>query len=282
MDQVTSCAGQAGSLLRMVCQPHELQAPLKLPDRVRVIGINSNVKHSVGGGQYGITRCAAFMAHAMILAKMREMGQKAGRELIADPMNGYLANLGIDDYRKYFRSHLPEFMMGGDFLREFGGTIDKATTVQAEVKYPVQHAADHHVLEANRVQKFCTHIEAAARFGRETKEGGLSLDKAGHLMYASHLSYTNDAMLGATECDLLVDLARKQEPAGIYGAKITGGGSGGTVAILCNEGDRTDAAIAHIMAEYEKQADKTPELFSGTSPGAWEAGTVIITDDNKR
>ena len=36
---------------------------------VRVLGINSNVKHSVGGGQYGKTRCAAFMAHAMILAE---------------------------------------------------------------------------------------------------------------------------------------------------------------------------------------------------------------------
>jgi galactokinase len=276
MDQVTSCAGQAGSLLRMVCQPHELKPPLKLPDRVRVIGINSNVKHSVGGGQYGITRCAAFMAHTMILAKMREMGQKAGRELIADPMSGYLANLDIDDYRKYFRSYLPEFMMGGDFLRDFGGTIDKATTVQPDVKYPVQHAADHHVLEANRVRNFCTHIEAGAQLGRETKEGGLSLDKAGHLMYASHLSYTNDAMLGAPECDLLVDLARKQEPAGIYGAKITGGGSGGTVAILCNEGERTDAAIVHIMTEYQKQTGKMPELFSGTSPGAWEAGTEIF------
>jgi hypothetical protein len=45
-------------------------------------------------------------------------------------------------------------------------------------------------------------------------------------MYGSHLSYTNDAMLGADECDLLVDLVRARESAGLYGAKITGGGSG--------------------------------------------------------
>ncbi len=68
--------------------------------------------------------------------------------------------------------------------------------MQPDVKsIPLQHAADHHVLEASRVRNFCTHIEAGAKFGRETKEGGLSLDKAGHLMYASHVSYTNDAML---------------------------------------------------------------------------------------
>ena len=54
----------------------------------------------------------------------------------------------------------------------------------------------------------------------------------------------------AEECDLLVDLARRRERAAIYGAKITGGGSGGTVAILCNIGEKTDTAIEQILEEY--------------------------------
>ena len=49
MDQVSSCYGQAHSLLRMVCQPHEIQPALHLPAGTRVIGINSRVRHSVGG-----------------------------------------------------------------------------------------------------------------------------------------------------------------------------------------------------------------------------------------
>ncbi|HSU67226.1 MAG TPA: hypothetical protein VLJ39_10155, partial [Tepidisphaeraceae bacterium] len=52
MDQVTSCVGEADSLLRMVCQPHELLPPLRLPEGVRVVGINSNVRHDVGGPAY--------------------------------------------------------------------------------------------------------------------------------------------------------------------------------------------------------------------------------------
>ena len=92
-------------------------------------------------------------------------------------------------------------------------------------------------------------------------------------MYASHLSYMNDARLGAPECDLLVDLVRKHEPAGLYGAKITGGGSGGTVAILCDASERADRAIAHIMSEYESRTGRKPEAFTGSSPGAWAAGT---------
>jgi galactokinase len=274
MDQATSCAGVRDSMMRMVCQPHELQSPLQLPDGVRVIGISSNVKHSVGGGQYGITRCAAFMGHAMILSKMREMGVAAGRQLIRDPMNGYLANLDLDDYKRYFREYLPEFMLGKDFLEKFGGTIDTATTVDSAITYPVQHAADHHVFEASRVKNFCMHIEDATRAGRDTKEGGRLLDKAGHLMYASHLSYTNEAMLGADECDVLVDLVRKHEKAGLYGAKITGGGAGGTVAILCNTGERAESANAEIMFEYEKRTGLKPEAFTGSSPGAWAAGTA--------
>jgi L-arabinokinase len=276
MDQVTSCFGEANSLLRLVCQPHELQAPLKLPARTRVIGINSNVKHSVGGGQYGITRCAAFMGHAMILAKMREIGDAAGKTLARDPMNGYLANLSTDDYKRFFRPYLPQFMRGEEFLAKYGKTIDRATQVAAEIDYPVQHATDHHVLEAMRVRNFCEHLTTAASAGRETIEGGFALDKAGHLMYASHLSYTIDAMLGASECDLLVDLARKREREGIYGAKITGGGSGGTVAILCNTGDRADAAIADILSEYEKQTSRKSEVFAGSSSGAWHVGTTVI------
>jgi len=271
MDQVTSCAGRAGRLLRLLCQPHELRDDLPVPEGMRFVGINSRVKHSVGGGQYGRTRCAAFMAHRMILEKMREMGRAAGRDLAADPMNGYLANLDPDDYKRYFRPYLPEFMAGRDFLARFGGTIDTATRVEPDQTYPVQHAADHHVLEAERVRKFAAFVEEAARHPHGSRLQADPLDKAGHLMYASHLSYGVDAMLGADECDLLVDLVRRREKQGLYGAKITGGGAGGTVAVLAAAAPAADAALAAIMDEYARATGNRPELFDGTSPGAWHA-----------
>jgi L-arabinokinase len=80
-------------------------------------------------------------------------------------------------------------------------------------------------------------------------------------------------MLGADECDVLVDLVRGRERCGLYGARITGGGSGGTVAVLCDDGERANAAIAEILVEYEKQTGKRPEAFTGTSAGAWMVGT---------
>jgi L-arabinokinase len=96
-------------------------------------------------------------------------------------------------------------------------------------------------------------------------------------MYASHRSYGRNALLGAPECDLLVDLVRKLESrGGLYGAKITGGGSGGTVAVLCDANQRVDGLIGEILDEYEKATGKKPEAFTGTSEGALHSGTNEI------
>jgi L-arabinokinase len=89
-------------------------------------------------------------------------------------------------------------------------------------------------------------------------------------MYQSHASYS-DCGLGHDATDRIVELARHAGPdKGIYGAKITGGGSGGTVAIL----GRSDAqpAIDSILEKYTSETTYRPYVFSGTSDGAVEFG----------
>jgi galactokinase len=190
-------------------------------------------------------------------------------------MHGYLANLDPEDYKALFRPHVPEQIDGRSFLDRYGPTIDPATAVSPDETYAVQHAVDHHVLEARRVRRFVEFLERAhAATGPKRK---LLLDQAGHLMYASHLSYTNDALLGADECDLLVQLVRDREPAGLYGARITAGGAGGTVAVLCDDTPSADAAVAEVMAFYQHRTGLVPEAITGTSPGAWHAGTTAMT-----
>jgi L-arabinokinase len=274
MDQVTAACGEEGKLLRMLCQPHQLMPSLKLPEGVQVVGVNSNVRHDVAGGAYGRTRCAAYMGHRIILDRMSRIGDAVGQRLEGDPMNGYLANLDPDDYKNLFRPHVPESIRGRDFL-ELGATTDPVSRVEPEVDYAVRHATDHHVLEARRVRRFCEFLEQATN--ATGPERRAALDRTGHLMYASHLSYTNDAMLGAPECDLIVQLVREREREGLYGARITGGGSGGTVAVLCDTGPRADAALAAVSAEYARQTGRTSELFAGSSPGAWHTGTQVVT-----
>ena len=102
---------------------------------------------------------------------------------------------------------------------------------------------------------------------------GSALNMAGLAMYESHASYTSIG-LGCSETDLLVELGRAAGPGkGIYGAKITGGGSGGTVAFL-TYGDCAEQAIEEIAEAYRQQTGRTPQIFlGGQSPGAVAFGS---------
>jgi galactokinase len=62
--------------------------------------------------------------------------------------------------------------------------------------------------------------------------------------------------------------------SGVYGARITGGGSGGTVAVL----GRRDAvgAVARIAEAFERETGYRPHVFAGSSPGALAFGTQTI------
>ena len=72
-------------------------------------------------------------------------------------------------------------------------------------------------------------------------------------MFASHASYSACG-LGSDGTDRLVELARAAGPAaGIYGAKITGGGSGGTVAVLAAAGRR---AVIDAIADRYRAGDR--------------------------
>ena len=73
----------------------------------------------------------------------------------------------------------------------------------------------------------------------------------GELMYESHASYAAAASARAGT-DRLVELVRSEGPAaGLYGARITGGGSGGTVAVIGRRG--AAPAIARVADAYEQQ-----------------------------
>jgi galactokinase len=94
-------------------------------------------------------------------------------------------------------------------------------------------------------------------------------------MYASHHSYTHDALLGHPHCDLLVQLIRDNEKSGLYGARITAAGQGGTIAILADTSEASTAALHQIMQTYKSHTGLTPTLFTDSSPGAIHTGTIL-------
>ena len=91
-------------------------------------------------------------------------------------------------------------------------------------------------------------------------------------MYGAHESYRDNCRLSTAEVDFLVETVRQRgAKAGLYGAKITGGGTGGTVAVF-GKLDALKKHIPEIAVEYQRRVGVMPDIFEGTSPGAIEFG----------
>ena len=267
MDQVTSVLGREGEFLCLHCQPHDIKQHLPLPKDFHVIGMNSNVKHHVGGAQYTSVRVGAFMGLGMILAHLRKTAGLCKQD---DPFGGYLCNIPPQEFDAGYRMNLPKSITGRTFLNRYGETPDPVTTVQSEQSYMVRSRVEHPIYEHARVQKFIGLLESSHRTGLD-----VFLEMAGKLMYASDWSYAHRCGLGAPETAWIVREVRKLGPnAGFYGAKITGGGAGGTVAIAGNS--RMFDHLEQLVVRYTNATGLKADLFTGTSPGALQFGHGVF------
>jgi L-arabinokinase len=270
MDQMTSALGRADHLLALRCQPAEVQGFVRLPAEAAVWGIDSGIRHAVSGSDYTSVRTGAFMGYRMLAdwAGLEPVERQAdGVMRIADPRwHGYLANIMPEAFRSQFEPRLPEQIAGADFLRHYGGTTDTVTRVDPDRVYAVRQPTAHPVYENHRVQRFADLLPTAS--------DPAALAEMGTLMYASHASYSACG-LGSDGTDRLVAMVREAGPAmGLFGAKITGGGSGGTVAVL----GRSDAGpvVAELARRYAREAGRGGYVFCGSSAGACQFGVRRI------
>jgi L-arabinokinase len=261
MDQMTSACGAENQLLELICQPDLLQGTLALPHELDVWGIDSGVRHSVSGSDYGTVRTAAFMGYRIIAdrAGLEVSGSDgAGKVSINDPKwHGYLANISPLEFEQQYLGSLPKTMSGAEFLDRYQGTTDSVTRVKPDVSYPVREATKHPVYENARVHSFAN--------GLRNWQGVDDAPKLGALMFESHQSYS-DCGLGSEATDLLVELVKESLHDGLFGARITGGGSGGTVAVLGLREAR--AAINKVRQNFHERTGYLPVIISGSSPGA--------------
>lgn len=94
-------------------------------------------------------------------------------------------------------------------------------------------------------------------------------DQLGSLMYASHASLRDDFEVSCEELDIMVEIAQTLgRDGGVIGARMTGGGFGGSTVTLC-ESAKADAIIAHMRSQYQQRTGIEPEIFtSRPSEGA--------------
>ncbi|MBZ5594826.1 MAG: galactokinase [Acidobacteriia bacterium] len=270
MDQAAVVLGDEGYVLPLLCQPCQPRSLVRLPQELRCWAVDSGVSHAVTGIEYEAARAAAFMGYKLIcdwegLPVTRDTDGKIPR--FTDPRwCGYLSNVTPSVFRSKYESRLPESLAGSAFLRDGQFHPDPFTSVRPEVCYRVRNCTRYAIEENQRIQLF---VELARGAAAEASEDAFRL--MGDLMAQSHYSYT-ECGLGNDATDLLVDLVREQG-SGLYGAKVTGGGAGGTVAILGHRDARD--AFDCVVERYAEIRRMEPYVFDGSSMGADRFGVVV-------
>ncbi|KAK1289394.1 L-arabinokinase [Acorus calamus] len=295
MDQMTSACGEANKLLAMVCQPAEVKELVVIPTHIRFWGIDSGIRHSVGGADYGSVRIGTFMGRKMIkstasalLSQSLANGgnpshnasginsdefEEHGIDLVrAEASLDYLCNLSTQRYEAVYAKKIPEYMLGETFLEKYTDHNDSVTVIDPKCKYGVRAPTKHPIYENFRVKAFKALLTAAT-----TDE---QLSSLGELMYQCHYSY-NDCGLGSDGTDRLVKLVQemqyhRNENGSLFGAKITGGGSGGSVCVMGKNCVQSSQDILEIQQRYKAATGFLPYIFEGSSPGAGKFGYLKV------
>jgi galactokinase len=268
MDQAAIVLGEEDRLLPILCQPCQPFPSMTLPTGIQIWGIDSMVSRSTTGAAYERARAAAFLGYKLIC--LRE-----GVDIVPEAMdgiprwtdsrwNGYLSNVAPSEFRSRYERWLPETITGREFVARAGEHVDPFTTIDPGTEYPVRAAVRYAVEEHFRVRTVNTLL------GTEWDGSDDTLRLLGELLCQSHAAYA-ECGLGSEACDELVARALK---AGFPGAKMTGGGAGGVVAILGRSEDRS--MIHRIAQEYGAERSAMPHIFEGSSNGTEMSGVRAL------
>jgi len=265
MDQLTVVMGDEDYFVPMLCQPCQPYPLVKLPENLYLWGLDSGVRHSVAGIEYEAARAATFMGyrHLCDLEKLEPTLDESGvlHRWVDSKWNGYLANMSPSVFKSEYEQQLPEYQSGADFMKQYAIHLDPYTPVRPEVNYPVRGATRYAVEENWRVHCFYSLISKPASLINET-----TCDLLGELMYQSHQGYT-DCGLGSEATDMIVNLVREERALGLFGAKVTGGGAGGTVAVLGSNSNEAQKAFRRVVERYQQWSGKESYIFEGSSAG---------------
>jgi len=160
---------------------------------------------------------------------------------------------------------------GVEYLRQFyphvtalrDVTIEQLEQHRSGLSEVVYRRCRHVITENARV------LQAGEALGRS------DLRRFGQLMAESHVSLRDDYEVSSEELDLMVELAQKVE--GVYGARMTGGGFGGSTVNLVST-EKAEEFHARVAEGYEQVTKLKPEIYITTAANGAEE--VLVTDEH--
>ena len=138
---------------------------------------------------------------------------------------------------------------GVEHSHETSGYAQRRQELEAGMPSRVRHVQT----ENQRVRDFAAALEVE------------DLAAAGRLLLESHASLRDDYEVSTPELDLLVELAQE---AGAYGARLLGGGFGGSILALAEAARADDVAVAVSTAYRDRTGREGASLVAVASAGA--------------
>jgi galactokinase len=140
--------------------------------------------------------------------------------------------------------HLAQFLPNVRALRDV--TLEQLEQYGRDLSEVVYRRCRHVITENARV------LAAAEALEQH------DVHRFGELMASSHRSLRDDYEVSSEELDLMVELANKVE--GVYGARMTGGGFGGSTVNLVDV-EKVEEFKRYVASEYERITKLRPEIY---------------------
>ena len=252
------CGKGDGALMQMRFRPQPECEPLTLPNGVAMAVVRTQLDRPTKRERLLETKLCAEMGERMI----HQLRARDG--MSPEKAQTLLAAISPVDYVENYRNRLPLKISGKAFTASFGEFRGLNGVANGKAIYKVRSRLEHHIYENQRVQEFVSFIALARRTGAAS-----ALFEAGERMYASHWSYSQRCGIGGAEVDRITQgVRRRGAEAGLFGAKVTGGGAGGEVVVLMRNDDRARAALADAIQEAGQATNRPIEIHQGSLCGA--------------
>ena len=156
--------------------------------------------------------------------------------------------LGDGEYRKRREDcEAAAKILGVDSWRD--ATMDQVESKREELGTRLFQRARHAVSEMGRVEDFAAALESS------------DAGKTATLMRQGHNSLRDDFEVSCDELDALVDAAYDfGQEQGLLGARMTGGGFGGSTVSLVRE-ESAEALKAHLQSAFQQRFGRSIEPF---------------------
>ena len=255
---MTALAGRSGgALIQTRFAPQIGCDVLEMPAGITIVSAKTRLARPTTTARLRETSLCAEMGRAMITELHR------GDGLLREGMDIRLSSITPNEYVERFRDRLPTKITAKAYEQRYGVLRGLNGAADGKSIFKIRSRSEHIIYENKRVQDFVSAILKARR------GEAAWLEKAGELMYASHWSHSQRCGIGGVETDQFVNCIRKQGPAaGLFGAKVTGGGEGGELVVLMRDDDRARAALATALAEARSLSQQPVDAFPGSLPGA--------------